>query len=158
MAGDYISLTYFGSNTGYAKKLLPLGEPRLHDAPQHPRVGIHWRARQPVEPHDDLELARRGAGARFVTGHLVGDVVWATLALAAIIGVSEVGATVFHLLGLTCGAIGPTALGASSHTLGSTTTSLKSVFDVGGSDSGFVPWLCWSGAAAMVPGNIFSIF
>jgi threonine efflux protein len=45
----------------------------------------------------------RGAGARFVTGHLVGDVLWASLALAAIIGVSEVGSTVFHALSLVCG-------------------------------------------------------
>jgi threonine efflux protein len=45
----------------------------------------------------------RGAGARFVTGHLVGDVLWASLALAAIIGVSEVGSAVFHGLGLLCG-------------------------------------------------------
>ncbi|MFM9978093.1 MAG: ATP-dependent DNA helicase RecG [Sphingomonadaceae bacterium] len=28
-AGDYVSLTYFGSSTGYAKKLLPLGAPKL---------------------------------------------------------------------------------------------------------------------------------
>ncbi|MBK9081691.1 MAG: LysE family translocator [Rhizobiales bacterium] len=45
----------------------------------------------------------RGAGARFVTGHLVGDVVWGALALAAIIGVSQVGAAVFEALGLACG-------------------------------------------------------
>jgi ATP-dependent DNA helicase RecG len=29
VAGDYVSLTYFGSNTGYAKKLLPLNEAKL---------------------------------------------------------------------------------------------------------------------------------
>ncbi|MBL8587396.1 MAG: hypothetical protein JNK46_02605 [Methylobacteriaceae bacterium] len=33
----------------------------------------------------------RGAGARFVAGHLVGDVVWGALALAAIVGVSQIG-------------------------------------------------------------------
>lgn len=45
----------------------------------------------------------RPAAARFVTGHLVGDVVWGTLALAAIIGVAQVGATIFNALGLACG-------------------------------------------------------
>lgn len=45
----------------------------------------------------------RPAAARFVTGHLVGDVVWGTLALAAIIGVAHVGATIFQGLGLACG-------------------------------------------------------
>jgi threonine efflux protein len=45
----------------------------------------------------------RAAGARFVTGHLVGDVLWASLALAAIIGISEIGSAVFHALGLVCG-------------------------------------------------------
>jgi threonine efflux protein len=45
----------------------------------------------------------RSAGARFVTGHLVGDVVWGTLALAAIIGVNQIGAVVFEALGLICG-------------------------------------------------------
>ena len=45
----------------------------------------------------------RRAGARFVTGHLVGDVLWGTLALAAIIGVNQIGAAVFEALGLFCG-------------------------------------------------------
>jgi len=45
----------------------------------------------------------RSAGARFVTGHLVGDVLWGTLALAAIIGVNQIGAVVFQGLGLICG-------------------------------------------------------
>jgi threonine/homoserine/homoserine lactone efflux protein len=45
----------------------------------------------------------RGAGARFVTGHLVGDLLWGTLALAAIIGVNQIGAIVFEALGLCCG-------------------------------------------------------
>jgi threonine/homoserine/homoserine lactone efflux protein len=45
----------------------------------------------------------RSAGARFVTGHLVGDVLWGTLALAAIIGVSEIGAALFEALGMVCG-------------------------------------------------------
>jgi threonine/homoserine/homoserine lactone efflux protein len=46
----------------------------------------------------------RGAGARFVAGHLVGDVLWGALALAAIVGVSQIGAAVFDALGLACGA------------------------------------------------------
>ncbi|RFB79588.1 LysE family translocator [Methylovirgula sp. 4M-Z18] len=45
----------------------------------------------------------RGAAARFVTGHLLGDTVWGTLALAAIIGASQIGAVVFEALGLACG-------------------------------------------------------
>ncbi|MBN8942491.1 MAG: LysE family translocator [Rhizobiales bacterium] len=46
----------------------------------------------------------RGAGAWFVTGHLVGDVLWGTLALAAIVGVNQVGPMLFEALGLFCGA------------------------------------------------------
>lgn len=46
----------------------------------------------------------RRAGAGFLIGHLAGDVLWATLALVAIIGSRAVGAVVFDLLGLVCGA------------------------------------------------------
>jgi threonine/homoserine/homoserine lactone efflux protein len=46
----------------------------------------------------------RGAGIRFVGGHLVGDILWGTLALAAIIGVSRLGPALFETLGLICGA------------------------------------------------------
>ena len=45
-AGDYISLTYFGSNTGYAKKLLPLGEPRLVSG----KLELYGEMRQIVHP------------------------------------------------------------------------------------------------------------
>lgn len=45
----------------------------------------------------------RGAGAAFVTGHLVGDAIWSSLALVAIIGAQTVGSTVFDVLGLLCG-------------------------------------------------------
>ena len=45
----------------------------------------------------------RGAGARFVSGHLVGDVFWGTLAFAAIIGVNQLGPALFDLLGIVCG-------------------------------------------------------
>jgi len=45
----------------------------------------------------------RGAGARFVTGHLVGDTLWGGLAVAAIVGANRLGATLFSVLGLGCG-------------------------------------------------------
>ncbi len=45
-AGDYLSLTYFGSNTGYAKKLLPLGEPRLVSG----KLELYGETRQIVHP------------------------------------------------------------------------------------------------------------
>lgn len=45
----------------------------------------------------------RPAGARFVGGHLVGDLFWSALALAAIIGVNQLGPTLFDLLGIGCG-------------------------------------------------------
>ena len=46
----------------------------------------------------------RAAGARFVTGHLVGDTFWGALAVAAIVGASRLGSTLFDVLGLGCGA------------------------------------------------------
>jgi len=46
----------------------------------------------------------RVSGTWFVTGHLVGDVVWGTLALAAIVGVNQLGPLLFEILGLLCGA------------------------------------------------------
>lgn len=45
----------------------------------------------------------RMAGARFVSGHLVGDVFWGTLAFAAIIGVNQLGPTLFDILSVVCG-------------------------------------------------------
>ena len=45
----------------------------------------------------------RGAGARFLTGHLVGDVVWSGLAIAALVGANRLGPRLFDLLGLGCG-------------------------------------------------------
>ncbi len=45
----------------------------------------------------------RGACARFLAGHFAGDIVWATLALVAILGAGEIGALVFDLLGVICG-------------------------------------------------------
>lgn len=46
----------------------------------------------------------RVAAARFFLGHLAGDVLWAVLALAAILGASKLGPHLFALLGLACGA------------------------------------------------------
>lgn len=45
----------------------------------------------------------RGAAAKFFLGHLAGDVFWAVLALAAILGASFLGPQLFALLGLACG-------------------------------------------------------
>jgi threonine/homoserine/homoserine lactone efflux protein len=45
----------------------------------------------------------RMAGGWFMIGHLVGDVLWSVLALAAIVGVSRIGPTLFDLLGIACG-------------------------------------------------------
>ncbi|WP_230532889.1 LysE family translocator [Microvirga roseola] len=45
----------------------------------------------------------RTAGAAFLFGHLAGDVLWSTLALIAIIGVTTIGTFVFDLLGLVSG-------------------------------------------------------
>jgi threonine/homoserine/homoserine lactone efflux protein len=45
----------------------------------------------------------RRAGIGFLAGHLAGDVVWASLALIAIIGAQSLGTMVFDLLGLACG-------------------------------------------------------
>lgn len=46
----------------------------------------------------------RRSGTWFVAGHLVGDVLWGTLALAAIVGVNQLGPLLFEGLGLVCGA------------------------------------------------------
>ena len=45
----------------------------------------------------------RRAGAAFLTGHLLGDALWATIALVAIIGVHSIGAVVFDMLELVSG-------------------------------------------------------
>ncbi len=46
----------------------------------------------------------RKAGTFFVAGMFAGDLVWSSLALSAIIGAQQIGAWVFDLLGLVCGA------------------------------------------------------
>ena len=45
----------------------------------------------------------RAAGARFLFGHLAGDVLWGGLALAAIVGVNALGPALFDALGVICG-------------------------------------------------------
>src|SRR5208337_3112087 len=45
----------------------------------------------------------RVSGAWFITGHLVGDVTWGALAVAAIVGANRIGPAVFELLGFVCG-------------------------------------------------------
>lgn len=45
----------------------------------------------------------RRAGALFLSGHFVGDVLWASLSLTAIIGARTIGTLFFDVLGLVCG-------------------------------------------------------
>lgn len=45
----------------------------------------------------------RRAGAAFLLGHLVGDILWSALALSAIIGAREIGSGIFDALGIVCG-------------------------------------------------------
>ena len=46
----------------------------------------------------------RVSGAWFIIGHLIGDVTWGALAVAAIVGANRVGPALFELLGFACGA------------------------------------------------------
>lgn len=45
----------------------------------------------------------RVAGAKFICGHLVGDVTWGALAVAAIVGANRIGPALFEALGFGCG-------------------------------------------------------
>jgi threonine efflux protein len=45
----------------------------------------------------------RRAGALFMGGHFIGDVLWASLSLIAVIGAKSIGPTVFDVLGLLSG-------------------------------------------------------
>ncbi|WP_293863183.1 LysE family translocator [uncultured Alsobacter sp.] len=45
----------------------------------------------------------RAAGSRFLFGHLAGDILWGALALAAIVGVNQLGPLLFEALGVGCG-------------------------------------------------------
>ena len=46
----------------------------------------------------------RRAGAGFLIGHLVGDTLWAMLALTALIGARVIAPVVFQVLAVVCGA------------------------------------------------------
>lgn len=45
----------------------------------------------------------RAMGARFLLGHMAGDIVWSALAFASILGVSQMGPMLFEILGAGCG-------------------------------------------------------
>jgi threonine/homoserine/homoserine lactone efflux protein len=64
----------------------------------------------------------RRAGAGFLAGHFAGDILWASLALIAIIGAHAIGRGVFDVLGLVCGLylcwLGATALSAKRDAAG----------------------------------------
>lgn len=45
----------------------------------------------------------RGMGARFLIGHMAGDVVWSSMAFASILGISQMGPLLFEVLGAGCG-------------------------------------------------------
>lgn len=45
----------------------------------------------------------RAMGARFLVGHMAGDIVWSALAFASILGVSQMGPMLFEILGAGCG-------------------------------------------------------
>ena len=45
----------------------------------------------------------RRHGVRYLAGELIGDVVWSSLGLAAVLGLSAIGPTLFGLLGVACG-------------------------------------------------------
>lgn len=45
----------------------------------------------------------RGMGAKFLAGHMAGDIVWSAMAFASILGVSQMGPMLFEVLGAGCG-------------------------------------------------------
>ena len=45
----------------------------------------------------------RASGAWFIIGHLIGDITWGALAVAAIVGANRLGPTLFEALGFACG-------------------------------------------------------
>ena len=45
----------------------------------------------------------RGIGAKFLAGHMAGDIVWSAMAFASILGVSQMGPMLFEILGAGCG-------------------------------------------------------
>jgi threonine/homoserine/homoserine lactone efflux protein len=48
-------------------------------------------------------ISGRAHGARFIGAHLLGDTLWCALAILAIVGVSQLGHTLFDVLGVGCG-------------------------------------------------------
>jgi threonine/homoserine/homoserine lactone efflux protein len=48
-------------------------------------------------------ISGRSFGARFIGAHLLGDTIWCALAILAIVGVSQLGHTLFDVLGVLCG-------------------------------------------------------
>ncbi len=48
-------------------------------------------------------ISGRSFGARFIGAHLLGDTLWCALAILAIVGVSQLGHTLFEVLGVICG-------------------------------------------------------
>lgn len=71
----------------------------------------------------------RRAGALFLCGHFVGDVLWASLSLTAVIGAQSIGTVFFDTLGMACGIylcwLGVRAAGARRSADGSMTTEPK---------------------------------
>lgn len=45
----------------------------------------------------------RVMGAKFLAGHMAGDIVWSSMAVASIVGVSKLGPLLFDILGAGCG-------------------------------------------------------
>ncbi|RDV02360.1 LysE family translocator [Undibacter mobilis] len=45
----------------------------------------------------------RAMGAKFLIGHMAGDVTWSAMAFASIVGVSQMGPLLFDILGAGCG-------------------------------------------------------
>jgi threonine/homoserine/homoserine lactone efflux protein len=71
----------------------------------------------------------RRAGAGFLIGHLVGDTLWAVLALIAMIGAKVIAPVVFQVLALVCGAylfhLGLRAVRVRRDATGQTTTLVR---------------------------------
>lgn len=49
-------------------------------------------------------ISGRAHGSRFIGAHLLGDTIWCSLAIMSIVGVSQLGYTLFDILGVLCGA------------------------------------------------------
>jgi threonine/homoserine/homoserine lactone efflux protein len=71
----------------------------------------------------------RRAGAGFLIGHLVGDTLWAMLALTALIGAKVIAPVVFQVLAVVCGAylfyLGMRAVLVRRNAAGQVSTSVR---------------------------------